>query len=353
MSNGSDNLDLVISQMRSADKRDWTQYVARHPLASLAHSLAWQAVVEKSFGLASHYFVARTGPRIVGVLPMSYVRSAIFGRFLVSSPYLSHGGVLADEDRIAARLKEAAYARAVELKADFALVRNLRSEKAETLSLLPDSPYTTLVLTLSDDTSTLWRETLSGSARRNVRRAHKSGLKIHNDADYLASFTRINDINMRRLGTPAHGLDFFRNIIALVPGADLLTVHHEGQVVGGALMTRFGETAHLSWIASLPDVLQMRPNNLLYWAGIEWAMEHGCRKLDFGRSKPGAGTFRFKTQFGAEPQPLDYAYLLHRRRTEPQIDQDNPRFQMLISLWKRMPLPLTRLLGPKLIQGIP
>ena len=59
-------------------------------------------------------------------MPLCYVRSLLFGRFLVSLPYLNTGGVLADDEKIAMALID----RAVEL-ADRLKVRHLelRHEK--------------------------------------------------------------------------------------------------------------------------------------------------------------------------------------------------------------------------------
>ena len=43
---------------------------------------------------------------------------------------------------------------------------------------------------------------------------------------------------------------------------------------------------------------------LLYWTFLAFAADNGYGQFDFGRSTPGEGTYRFKSQWGAEPHQL-------------------------------------------------
>ena len=74
--------------------------------------------------------------------------------------------------------------------------------------------------------------------------------------------------------------------------------------------------------------------------------------FDFGRSSPDSGTFRFKRQWGAEPEPAAWQYYL-RKGTIRDMRPDNARFQPLIAAWRRLPVRLTRLLGPPIVRGVP
>jgi hypothetical protein len=51
---------------------------------------------------------------------------------------------------------------------------------------------------------------------------------------------------------------------------------------------------------------------ILYWAVLEFACQGGYHRFDFGRSTRDQGTFRFKQQWGAAPEGLDW-----RRRALP------------------------------------
>ena len=74
--------------------------------------------------------------------------------------------------------------------------------------------------------------------------------------------------------------------------------------------------------------------------------------VDIG-SKRGTGAYAFKARWGMTEVPLAYQYHLVRAKELPNVSPANPKYQALIELWKRMPLPLTRLLGPRIIRRIP
>ena len=60
--------------------------------------------------------------------------------------------------------------------------------------------------------------------------------------------------------------------------------------------------------------------------------------LDFGRSTPDEGTYKFKEQWGAEPVPLHWEYALLRGAVLPNASPTNPKFQLAIEMWKKLPL---------------
>ena len=91
---------------------------------------------------------------------------------------------------------------------------------------------------------------------------------------------------------------------------------------------------------------------LMYWHLLERAVQKGQRIFDFGRSSPDSNTYRFKKQWGAKPIPAHWQYYL-RAGDINDMRPENPRYQRLIRIWKRLPLGLTRLMGPWIVRGIP
>ena len=90
----------------------------------------------------------------------------------------------------------------------------------------------------------------------------------------------------------------------------------------------------------------------MYWHLLERAIERGQAAFDFGRSSRESGTYRFKAQWGAEPSPSAWQYQL-RRGGLKDARPDNPRYRRMIQLWQRLPVGLTRLVGPLVVRGIP
>ena len=94
------------------------------------------------------------------------------------------------------------------------------------------------------------------------------------------------------------------------------------------------------------------PNYLIYWKMIEASCERGCTQFDMGRSEAGSSNIKFKMNWGPEPQALPYNYYLVRAKSVPYLDHWNPRYRIPILLWQRLPLFLTRMIGPRMISGL-
>jgi len=80
------------------DQAAWDAYINTHPEATRYHLWAWRGVFERAFRHETIYLAARRDTCIVGVLPLVSFRSLLFGRFLVSLPFVNYGGVLADDE---------------------------------------------------------------------------------------------------------------------------------------------------------------------------------------------------------------------------------------------------------------
>jgi hypothetical protein len=86
---------------------------------------------------------------------------------------------------------------------------------------------------------------------------------------------------------------------------------------------------------------------------LRFAIGGGFTGFDFGRSTPHEGTYHFKQQWGAQPHPLFWEYWLSNDRPLPDRGPTNPRFSLARTAWTRLPVPLTRLIGPSIVRNIP
>lgn len=330
-------------------EKDWNTYIDASPKAVFAHHLGWKRVVEETFGHRHYYLMAYRQNQVVGVLPLFMVKSLFFGRYLVTSPFLTFGGLISDDEEAASALVKRAVHIAQETKADYMEIRNERiySQLPHTKDL-----YYTLILDISSGEEGVWNAKLKSTARRNVRKAQKAGLEAVDGHEHIGEFVRINARNMHRLGTPAHGRQFFHNIIKFFPSAVLLMVRSGREFVGGTLLVPFKDTVLMPWVGSLEEYFESRPNNLIYWEAIKWSIRHGFRFFDFGRSKFDSGTFRFKAQYGAEPVPLFYQYYLNKTGKVPNVDPDATRYRVMTYIWRKLPLYIVNLIGPIIIHEI-
>jgi serine/alanine adding enzyme len=336
----------------SGNPEPWDSYVAAHPLATSCHQYRWGDILKRSFGHRPYYLTARddTGA-IRGVLPLVHMHSALFGRFLVSVPFLNYGGLLCDTAEAEVHLLQEARRLKRKLRVAHVEFRHLRRIAYD----LPTREHkVTMILPLEEDEEKQWLK-FNAKVRNHVRKAMKSGLEARvGHLELLDSFYQVFSRNMRDLGTPVYCKSFFREILkSFGETSRIIGVFRGDQVLAAGLALRFRETVEVPWASSNRDFNVLSPNMLLYWQAIRLAIGEGAGRFDFGRSSPGAGTYRFKEQWGARPEPLYWQYLLDEGQTLPELNPDNPRFRWAIRLWQQLPVTVTRLLGPSIVRNIP
>jgi FemAB-related protein (PEP-CTERM system-associated) len=340
-------LDLTTS----ATESEWDRFVCAHPDASGYHVWRWRQVFEQAFGHDTIYLAARQEGRIVGVLPLVLFRSPLFGRFAVSLPFVNYGGVCARDAGVRQFLVEGAATVAAQRRLSHVELRH-------TMRQLPDLPARQhkvgMYLALDRDASRAW-DGLDRKVRNQVRKAEKSGLTVRSGGkELLGRFYTVFARNMRDLGTPVYSIRFFEEVVSAFPETARVFLVDQGDVtIGGAIALTHREILEVPWASSLREYRSQSPNNLMYWRIIEHAIETGRTTLDFGRSTPNEGTYQFKQQWGARPQPLAWEYILRGRAEMPNVNPANPRFSRAIAIWSRLPLPLTNWIGPHIVRSIP
>lgn len=340
-----------VSVAADADAREWDDYVASRGDASQYHEWAWRGVFERAFGHQTRYLVARRDGPIAGVLPLVVFRSAVFGRFMVSLPFVNYGGVVADDDRAAAALLEQAAALARHERLDHLELRHTARQFEE----LPCKQHKVSMLARLETTAERAWETLDRKVRNQIRKAEKSGLvAAAGGAELLDDFYAIFCRNMRDLGTPVYARRFFAEVLAAFPErARVIVVRQGATPVAAGIVLGCGDAVEVPWASSLNEYRSHCPNHSLYWFIMQWAIEHGFSVLDFGRSTPDEGTFHFKRQWGAEPGPQHWEYMLFGSTRLPDQSPKNPKYRAAIDLWKRSPLWLTNTIGPLIVRSIP
>jgi predicted N-acyltransferase len=169
----------------------------------------------------------------------------------------------------------------------------------------------------------------------------------------VEEFFRIMAVNMKRLGTPVHALSFYRALVEhFGRNAQVIIARHEGRPIAGMLTLRHRDEVCVPYASSLASHRHLFPIDAVYWEAIRLAWEEGAKRFGFGRSLEGSGPARYKGRWGAIGVPLHYEYLLLQRSEIPRYHQGNARMELARSVWSRLPLRLTTLLGPRLIRSI-
>jgi FemAB-related protein (PEP-CTERM system-associated) len=331
---------------------EWDRFCAQTPGATLGHASAFARVLREGYGLEPEYWVARceAGAPIEGVLPLCRFRGLTGARQLVSLPFLDSAGVLAASDAAREALLARAAQRAGELAARFC---ELRQTQATALIRAAESApdRVDLALALEPDEERQWKA-IGAKTRNQTRKAEKEGLTLAAGANesLLDAFYEPFVANMRDLGSPVHSRRFFAALVAAFGDQLRLIVTTRGaQPVGGLVAIHHQTRVYVPWASTLRSERARCPNNQLYWEAIRWAIRRGAREFDFGRSPIDSGTHRFKLGWGAQERPLAWARVAPSGQIAALAGlEKSALLERLSQLWTRLPLGLTRALGPRL-----
>jgi len=331
---------------------DLAAYVVGKGRQSLSWHPGWLLVLQRGLKHEPYCIEAVRSGQTVGILPLEYVRSRLFGRFLVGLPYLNVGGVLADDARGAAALIDAAVALADRLDVRHLELRHERPVAHPALGhQLTSKVHMRLALPGSPDD--LW-DGFKPSVRNQVRKGQRVELTVHWGAEELLDeFYAVFARNMRDLGTPVFGRGLFQNMLVEFPDRVELCVVRTGKRPAAAAVLAHGPgLTEVPSASSLRRFKRTNANMLMYWHLLCRSIERGQEVFDFGRSTVDSNTFRFKKQWGPQPVPAVWQYHVRSGSIE-DMRPDNARYRLMIRVWQHLPVSLTRLIGPPIVRGIP
>lgn len=329
----------------------WDTYVDAHDDGTFFHRLPWRRVIERAFGHQPQYFYVERAGKLAGVLPSFISGGAPFPKALISVPVGVSGGVLADDDATAAQLRSAA--RALAEREDLAYVE-YKSARARFDDLpTKGNLYFTFRQELFGDRDKQFAA-IPRKTRAVLRNSERSGLVANFNRSDLGAFIDLYAQSLRNLGTPMFPDELFVAALDECDSqCDLLTVREAGRIIG-IVMNFYHRDVMLPFFAgAAPEARDVGINNYLYWAMLETGYDRGYRVFDFGRSKADTGAFSFKKNMGMTPIPLQYQYDLVGADEMPQINPNNPKYEKVIATWKRLPVPVTRLVGPFIQRRLP
>jgi serine/alanine adding enzyme len=347
----NDDARRVCIDLLKDEVSEWNAYVSNNPSASVYHRAEWRTLIHETFGHEGLYFLARDKDRrITGVLPLIRLKSRLFGDFLVSMPYFNYGGAVADHPLIEHKLINAANEHARRMGISYIEYRDsiprddlpARTEKVN------------MVLSLPRDTDRLWNG-FSSKLRAQIKRPQRERPTIlFGGMECLEDFYTVFSRNMRDLGTPVYSKRFFKNILHTFPGESrIIIIHLNARPVAAGFLMGHGNTLEIPWASTIREINHTSINMLLYWETLKWAILKGYSHFDFGRSSRDSGTFRFKQQWGASPVQLYWHYWLGNNSDMPSLNPSNPKFALMIRIWKQLPVAVTRWLGPMIVKNLP
>lgn len=330
---------------------DWDDFGRQQAGWTAFHRYAWREVITRVHGRDCPYLCARDPQSggLRGILPLVRLRSPLFGHYLVSMPYLNYGGPLGDDAAVQALASEAdAIA-----QRDRVRLLELRSARALPLALPVSHRKITVVLPLEGGPDAVFNG-FKAKLRSQIRRPAKEGVEVRMGADQVDAFYDVFALHMRDLGTPAQPRRFFRAIADTFGDEVWFAVAWlQGQPIAAGAGFRWADEFEITWASSLRAYNRTSANMGMYWALIERAAQQGLRRFNFGRCTPGSATHTFKRQWGAVDEPLWWYQGSGSGGDGGTPSPDSAKFRAAVQVWQRLPLALTKLIGPQLVRHIP
>jgi lipid II:glycine glycyltransferase (peptidoglycan interpeptide bridge formation enzyme) len=297
----------VVRAVNPLTHADWDNWISEASGAMFFHSAAWARVLHSTYGLTPHYFTLQRENRLLALLPVMDVNSALTGRRGVSLPFTDHCEPLGfSEATSAALIKEALqYGRARRWKYLECRGGTPFGEVA------PSTTYFGHKLELGRDTGVLFNR-FESSVRRAIRKAEKCGVitEISQTLPAVREYYALHCMTRRHHGLPPQPFRFFLNIHRHVMSQNLgmvATARYQGRPIASTIFFHLGTEALYKFGASDPDFQEFRANNLLMWEAIKSYIGQGKKTLDLGRtSSQGDGLRRYKLGWGAEERPINY-----------------------------------------------
>ena len=344
---------LACKELDDTATEAWDKFVALMPAATFFHLAAWRHVLASAFGHRPHYLYTERDGAITGILPLAHMKTRLFGNAIVSLPFCVYGGPVAADPESAAALDQAA--REIMLRAGATVLEYRdRSSTADTANFgwqtRPDLYVTFRKPFTGNDEENL--KAIPRKQRAMVRKGADRGLTSTADQD-VGLLHRIYAESVRNLGTPVFSRAYFRILAETFRDSlDVVTVLDADTPIASVLNFYFRDEVLPYYGGGTSLARERYGNDFMYWEVMRRAAARGYRLFDFGRSKVGTGSFAFKKNWGFAPEPLHYRYHLRPGAAIPDHNPLNPKYRLFIAAWRRLPLPVANLIGPRIVRGI-
>lgn len=350
-------LGLLVEQARLGDAAqadELDRWILAHPGSTPFHRPGWILGVEAGTGQKAHMLVARSAAgAIMGVLPLTHIRSVLFGRALVSSGFAVDGGLLTTHRKAGALLADAAWDMAGKLGCKTLELRGGEAPEGQMWQEKADAYLGFSRALAADDEAEL--KAVPKRHRAEIRKGLGNGLTFEcgRDARLRAIHYRLYAHSVHNLGTPVFPRALFDGVMdRLGEDADIALVSKDGKPLSAVISLYHGGACMPYWHGAADGARQMRSNEVLYFLLMRHARERGLSIFDFGRSKVGTGPAAWKKTWGFEGEPLGY----HLRTAPGMVARDvnplSPQYRRKVEYWKKLPEPVANLIGPYLAKGL-
>ena len=315
---------------------------------------SWLDLVHEMYGYKTYRYAVMENSQPHAALGLVEIKHPVFGHYLATAPFGSYGGLAFENPEARDLLLDAARRLAEDIKAEYISIRFDEGASTPPDNWSQSPNYFTYLIDLPSNPDELLK-TFSSDHRNHVRKSLKKGFNIRfGHLDLLDDIYEALAKSMHELGSPYHSKNYLRKMAELLGDTLEFAVLYnaQGKISGGGVFIYQGDTIFNLHANILRHARSSYAGEYLYWTVIERAIQKGLKTFDLGRSLVGSGNEVFKIKWSPRKQLLAYWHWLAPGHELPSLNQKNPKFQLVIAIWKRLPAFIVRAIGPYLIRGL-
>lgn len=350
----------------------------------LFHTPEFAEFISKAFSCRYIFCVATDNNEIKTILPVVAIKSKVFGNKIISSGYIEYGGFAGDPrgvpkiieylDQIYGRennyleirgsindpeefeeiLSQNEKIKQINLYKRFVLdlkPKHLEKESESQISM--SSIFKTVTFSSGSVPAVKWfRSNTQKSKRKAIKKAERSNVKVKDvPISDLDALYNLYCRNMRLFGSPPYSKRYFSTFYKYLVSngmGKVLGSYLDGELISVLLGFCYRDRVHILIAVSESEKSEYRSNDAVHSEFIEWAIEHNYKYFDFGRVREESGQFEYKQKWGPELLDLPSYFLLWKSKEIPFVDPQSEKYKLATRVWKRLPLILTKKIGPRL-----
>lgn len=311
---------------------------------NLFNNKIWPEVIEKVYGFKTYKLISHDNSN----LSLTHIYSPILKNILVSGPYVTYNDpVIYSEDGF-----EDIINKAIDLcKEKGCSYIELGSSKPLNLNWEVSKDQVSFKIDLSSGPDYLFKH-IGRKVRGAILRGQKNNLYYKIGSDYINDFFRIYSISVKRLGTPVHSLNFFNELVKTSKDFNVMVVFNSDDIaISSVLFAVDEDTIYPLAAGGLKEYIHLSADSFKYWKLIEYGCELSKKYFDYGRSPKDSGSYHFKKRWCAEEQQLYYYFYFNK--PSKIITRESMKYKAFSCMWRKIPVSVSRLVGPYLRKYIP
>jgi len=329
-------------------------FVTNHPNFLHYHQWDWLTLLHRAYGYTPLVLGAYADDQsLVGVLPLMRVHGIVKGRRLVGLPFSHDVPILTTHPDAETALLSYAIKETHNGTYKYLELRYATSDERFKTTVLHNNSE----LDLTPDEDTLFAN-FSRSNRRNIRIADRADFSFYEgtrEADFEA-FYRLEVTTRHQQGAPMYPRNFFRWLHQTFPkSVKLYFIRHQGHDIASMIMMHTGRKAIYGYSNNIrdPEIMKLKPQNLLLWKAIQRSKSDGFSIFDFGTTPlHHADLLAFKERYNPATVEHPYSFYLNTSSELPVIQRDGKSVQLVEQVLQRLPRTLFSRLSPFLLREV-